>query len=272
MPARSTSQQRLFGLIHSCQKGEQKAPSAKIKHLAKSISPTDVTHFAATKHQGLPEKQGVALLGYLAGLKQADADMEQFGSVPFNLSWENYRNGIHALKDSFVDTFRKGEPDPMIIKGRPAQKPNPGFQPGYTGQPEQLDPGTPDRQNTAANMDPDWENQGLTQNYLHATPAQSAKIPNFASKDKADADAAAAAAAANSGWGKTKAWAGEHWKGLAAGGATLAGVAGLVAYLRNRKQKQEQEQEREKLSADLRLVGGLDKAALDRLVTNFVRS
>ena len=55
MPAQSKSQQRLFGMVHAYQKGQMKKAPSKIKNVAKHISPTDATHFAATKTSKLPE-------------------------------------------------------------------------------------------------------------------------------------------------------------------------------------------------------------------------
>lgn len=59
MPAKSKKQQRLFGIIHAIQKGElsPKKFSKNIRHMAKSINPESVTHFAETKHKNLPEKK-----------------------------------------------------------------------------------------------------------------------------------------------------------------------------------------------------------------------
>ena len=56
MPAKSKSQQRLFGMVHAYQKGELDNPSKEIKDIAKSISKKDAEDFAETKHKGLPNK------------------------------------------------------------------------------------------------------------------------------------------------------------------------------------------------------------------------
>lgn len=56
MPAKSKSQQRLFGLVRKCQKtGECDSP--EIKKVSKSISSKDAKKYASTKHEGLPEKK-----------------------------------------------------------------------------------------------------------------------------------------------------------------------------------------------------------------------
>lgn len=56
----SKSQQRLFGMVHACQKNGE-CPSKKVKDLAKSMSKKDVDDFAETKHKGLPNhvKEGI---------------------------------------------------------------------------------------------------------------------------------------------------------------------------------------------------------------------
>lgn len=45
-----------MGMVHAFQKGELKNASPEIKKVAKSIDYDDATHFAETKHKGLPEK------------------------------------------------------------------------------------------------------------------------------------------------------------------------------------------------------------------------
>ena len=57
MPARSKSQQRLFGMVHAYQKGKLKDAPEEVKEIARSISEEDAEHFAKTKHKGLPEKK-----------------------------------------------------------------------------------------------------------------------------------------------------------------------------------------------------------------------
>ena len=54
MPAKSKSQQRLFGMVHAYQNGELENPSKEIKKIAKSITKKDAKDFAETKHKGLP--------------------------------------------------------------------------------------------------------------------------------------------------------------------------------------------------------------------------
>ena len=58
MPATSKQQQKLMGIVHAIQKGQVKPSSVskQAQQMAKSMKPSDVTKFAATKHKGLPKK------------------------------------------------------------------------------------------------------------------------------------------------------------------------------------------------------------------------
>lgn len=58
MPATSKQQQKLMGIVHAIQKGDIKPSSVskQAQKMAKSMKPSDVTKFAATKHKGLPKK------------------------------------------------------------------------------------------------------------------------------------------------------------------------------------------------------------------------
>ena len=65
MPAKSKSQQRLFGMVHAYNKGELHGPKslkARIGRLSKRISDEDAKHFAQTPHAGLPEKTAQVLM------------------------------------------------------------------------------------------------------------------------------------------------------------------------------------------------------------------
>lgn len=57
MPARSGSQQRLFGMVHAYQQGKLKRAPAKIRQVAARISPEDAKDFAATSHENLPDRK-----------------------------------------------------------------------------------------------------------------------------------------------------------------------------------------------------------------------
>lgn len=70
-----------MGMVHAVQTGKEKAPSANIARVAKTISKTDAKHFASTKTKGLPEKVSMDLnklssldLSYIEGfVKQCAA-------------------------------------------------------------------------------------------------------------------------------------------------------------------------------------------------------
>lgn len=60
MPAKSKSQQRLFGMVHAYNKGELHASRElrrRIASISHRISDEDAKHFAKTPHDGLPEKK-----------------------------------------------------------------------------------------------------------------------------------------------------------------------------------------------------------------------
>lgn len=56
MSAKSKSQQRLFGMVHSCQKTGN-CYNSKILKISKNISLKKAKKFAKTKHKGLPNKK-----------------------------------------------------------------------------------------------------------------------------------------------------------------------------------------------------------------------
>ena len=58
MPAKSRSQQRLFGMVHAYQKGEfhgNRSLRNRIAAIARHVDSEDASHFAQTPHKGLPE-------------------------------------------------------------------------------------------------------------------------------------------------------------------------------------------------------------------------
>lgn len=55
IPSLSKKQQRLFGMVHRCQKSGHCA-NDQIKDMAGKIKEKDVEGFASTKHKGLPDK------------------------------------------------------------------------------------------------------------------------------------------------------------------------------------------------------------------------
>jgi hypothetical protein len=59
MPSKSTSQQKLMGIVHAIQKGEAnpKDFSKGAQDMAKDMKPSDVKDFASTSQKGLPDKK-----------------------------------------------------------------------------------------------------------------------------------------------------------------------------------------------------------------------
>lgn len=57
MPAKSAKQQRFFGMVHAYQSGKLPANrvSARVKHVANTMSPSDIKKYAETPHAGLEE-------------------------------------------------------------------------------------------------------------------------------------------------------------------------------------------------------------------------
>lgn len=84
MPAKSKSQQRLFGMVHAYQKGKLKSPPASVKRIASNISEEDASHFAETKHEGLPEKRKSAAL-------QEFGDVTKIGRAAWLAQSQNVR-------------------------------------------------------------------------------------------------------------------------------------------------------------------------------------
>ena len=46
-----------MGMVHAYQKGELKHVPPSVKRVARTMDPDDAKDFAATKHEGLPEKK-----------------------------------------------------------------------------------------------------------------------------------------------------------------------------------------------------------------------
>ena len=56
MPAKSKSQQRLFGMAHACEKYGKACTPASEK-IANTVDSNEIEKFAKTKHKKLPEKK-----------------------------------------------------------------------------------------------------------------------------------------------------------------------------------------------------------------------
>lgn len=120
MPAKSKKQQRLFGIIHAIQKGElsPKKFSKNVRHMAKSINPKSVTHFAETKHKNLPEKKqdkekdaafmdGFLYKCALFGI-DAKALLGYYGQAPKqHFTGENAKAQESYMNDGFLKTQKQ---------------------------------------------------------------------------------------------------------------------------------------------------------------------
>ena len=82
MPAKSKSQQRLFGMVHAYQKGKLKNAPKSVRRIAKHISEEDAKHFAETRHKGLPEKKAALSERYLAGFLKRACELGLFARKP----------------------------------------------------------------------------------------------------------------------------------------------------------------------------------------------
>jgi hypothetical protein len=71
MPAKSKKQQRLFGMVHACQK-YGKCDSPEVKKISSEISNKDAEDFAKTKHDDMPEEveENLTLKGFKSWLDQ----------------------------------------------------------------------------------------------------------------------------------------------------------------------------------------------------------
>jgi len=106
MPAKSKSQQRLFGMVHAYQKGELKNPSKEIKDIANSISDKDAEDFAETKHKGLPNRVKKSKKNENVVKVTDKALFEMIAkSIKKNIN-ENYTSiGLNRWNDDFADVI-----------------------------------------------------------------------------------------------------------------------------------------------------------------------
>jgi hypothetical protein len=83
MPAKSTKQQRLMGMVHATQTGKIKAPSEKVAKLAKSMTKKSAGDYASTKHKGLLKK------------------VKKKKSIKENYDYENKAGEMHAVQKPY---------------------------------------------------------------------------------------------------------------------------------------------------------------------------
>ena len=109
MPAKSKSQQRLFGMVHALQKKGGKA-SKKVQDIAASIGDDDADDFAKTKHKGLPEHKKKKPESFEEWLKQRDPALYESATTTSDVAIFMNRLGMtrrgFAVKDSFFDRRR----------------------------------------------------------------------------------------------------------------------------------------------------------------------
>lgn len=83
MPAKSKSQQRLFGMAHALQKGtlSPSSVSPAVRRIAKEVSPESVDHFADTRRKGLPEHSKKAGHGFFHLMRSVQQGGKSLNSV-----------------------------------------------------------------------------------------------------------------------------------------------------------------------------------------------
>ena len=133
MPAKSQQQQKLMGLVHALQKGQVKPGKASkaAQSMAKSMKPSDVTKFAATKHKGLPKKvkkenMGVASMYVVrkphADMKEADLVLELNpleGIQPLNIMQDDVLSVHHDESEAqriAAEAYRKCMDESMKLE------------------------------------------------------------------------------------------------------------------------------------------------------------
>lgn len=111
MPATSKVQQRLMGMAYSLKKGEMdpKDASQKVKDLAGAMTLKQLKKYAATKHEGLPDKVEDNLqtgdIGGMGPVKFPTATETGSGDVPAGQgdAEEEYKKKRRKMK--YVKTF-----------------------------------------------------------------------------------------------------------------------------------------------------------------------
>jgi len=122
MPATSKAQQRLMGMAYAYKKGEldSKEASQEVKDLADSMTLKQLKKYAATKHEGLPDKVDDNLqpgdVGGMGPIKLPTATETGSGDVPAGQGdaeeeYEKKRRKMKHLKnfESFVNESKVNE-------------------------------------------------------------------------------------------------------------------------------------------------------------------
>lgn len=106
MPAKSRSQQRFFGMVHSVQKGDL-SPSKvgpAVRKAARNTEYSDAKDFASTKHKNLPEKKGSVQMKYFEKLAFEATFKGQKYSIPNNKESMKIMSNAGLSKD---EAFRQ---------------------------------------------------------------------------------------------------------------------------------------------------------------------
>ena len=103
MPAKSKKQQRFFALVQAYKRGEIKNPSESVRRAAESMSDEDVRHFAATKHEGLPEKVAGTTVHVHIQNKDVELDFNSMQAAATYLS----SIGLHDKDDILASLYNR---------------------------------------------------------------------------------------------------------------------------------------------------------------------
>ena len=89
MPAQSKAQQQLMGMAYALKKGEMdpKDASQEVKDLADSMTLKQLKKYAATKHEGLPDK-----------VEEAKSNMKKVSKEEWNKAHKDYKTIIKGQK------------------------------------------------------------------------------------------------------------------------------------------------------------------------------
>jgi len=92
----STAQQKFMGMVHALKKGKMKNASPEVKKAAGSMSDTEATKFASTKHKGLP-----------AHVAKEEVQLDEMG-MPIIVMKKNSKEGSFDRMDTYeTDDVKK---------------------------------------------------------------------------------------------------------------------------------------------------------------------
>lgn len=118
MPAKSKSQQRLFGMVHAYNKGEfhgSRALRSRIAALSRHISDADAKDFAETPHDGLPEKKKEKRA---QAMVRPEVLQEMYGRVPVGTYAGDFTRSVRSeQRRSFLGHVLYGTGAGAIVGG-----------------------------------------------------------------------------------------------------------------------------------------------------------